>query len=162
MYKRQDTDIINESYRTKLFKINKDSFNGSNKHLKRSQFNLYTDGSKLEGKCGAGYSIYKYRKQVYGNSAQLPQVCTVFQAEILGIKIACEQLLNNFDTYKPKYIKVFSDSQAAILALDNTEMTSQLVRETKFILNKLASKVQRLSVVWIKAHVGHEGNEEVD
>ena len=41
-------------------------------------------------------------------------------------------------------------------------MTSQLVRETKLILNKLAGKVQRLSVVWIKAHVGHEGNEEAD
>ena len=41
-------------------------------------------------------------------------------------------------------------------------MTSQLVRETKFILNKLAAKVQRLTAVWIKAHVGHEGNEETD
>ena len=117
---------------------------------------------KRQGKCGAGYSIYKYRKQVYANSAQLPQVCTVFQAEMLEIKIACEQLLNNFDTYKPNYIKIFSDSQAAILALNNTEMTSQLVRETKFILNKLTTKVQCLMVVWIKAHVGHEGNKEAD
>ena len=89
-------------------------------------------------------------------------VCTVFQAEILGIRIACEQLLNNFDTYTPKYIEIFSDSQAAILAVDNLERTSQLVRETKFILNKLAVKVLRLMVVWIKAHVGHEGNEEAD
>ena len=99
------TDIINESYRTKLFKINTDSFNGGNKHLKRSQFNIYTDGSKLEGKCRAGYSIYKFRNQVHANSVQLPQVCTVFQAEILGIKIACEQLLQDFNTYKPRYIK---------------------------------------------------------
>ena len=114
------TDIINESFRTKLFKISTDSFHGGNKHLKRSQFNIYTDGRKLEGKCGAGYLIYKYRKQIYANSAQLPQVCTVFQAEILGIKIACEQLLDEFDTYKPRYIKIFSDSQAAILALDNS------------------------------------------
>ena len=66
------TDIINESYRTKLFKINTDSFHGGNKNLKRSQFNIYTDGSKLEGKFGVGYSIYKYRKQIYANSAQLP------------------------------------------------------------------------------------------
>ena len=57
---------------------------------------------------------------------------------------------------------MFSDSQAAILALDNSEITSLLVRETKYALNKLASKVQRLSIVWIKAHVGHEGNEEAD
>ena len=50
-----------------------------------------------------------------------PQVCTVFQAEILGLKIACEQLLNEFNKYKPRYIKIFSDSQAAILALDNSK-----------------------------------------
>ena len=41
-------------------------------------------------------------------------------------------------------------------------MTSQLVRETKLILNKLAGMVQRLSVVWIKAHFGHEGNKAAD
>ena len=32
----------------------------------------------------------------------------------------------------------------------------------KSILNKLAAKVQCLTVIWIKAHVGHEGNEEAD
>ena len=48
----------------------------------------------------------------------------VFQAEILGIKLACEPLLKEFDTYKQRYIKIFSDSQAAILALDNSEMAS--------------------------------------
>ena len=48
------------------------------------------------------------------------------------------------------------------MALVNSEMTSQLVREAKYVLNKLASKVQCLSVVWIEAHVGHEGNEEAD
>ena len=41
-------------------------------------------------------------------------------------------------------------------------MTSLFVKETKHTLNTLASKVQRLSVVWIKAHVGHEGNKEAD
>ena len=96
------------------------------------------------------------------SSAQLPQVCTVFQAELLGIKIACEQLLNEFDTYRPRDIKIFSDSQAAILALDSSEMTSLHVKETKNTLNTLATKVQRISVVWIKAQVGHEGNEEAD
>jgi len=39
-------------------------------------------------------------------------------------------------------------------------MTLLLVKEAKYAQNELASKVQRLSVVWIKAHVGHEGNKE--
>ena len=41
-------------------------------------------------------------------------------------------------------------------------MTLLLVKEAKYTLNTPASKVQCLSVVWIKAHVGHEGNEEAD
>ena len=76
--------------------------------------------------------------------------------------MACEELLQEFDTYKPRYIKIFSDSQAAIMALDTSEMTSLLVKQTKVVLNKLANKTQRLTIVWIKAHVGHEGNEEAD
>ena len=48
------------------------------------------------------------------------------------------------------------------MALDSLEMTSLLVKESKHTLNTLASKAQRISVVWIKAHVGHEGNEEAD
>ena len=54
---------------------------------------------------------------------------TVFQAEILGIKIACEQLLQDFDTYKPRYVKIFSDSQAAKLALDSLQLTLLLVKD---------------------------------
>ena len=49
--------------------------------------------------------------------------------------------MNSTLTNQGTYIKIFSDSQAAILALGNSEMTSQLVRETKLILNKLAGKV---------------------
>ena len=76
--------------------------------------------------------------------------------------MACEDILQDFDKYKPKYVKIFSDSQAAIMALDTSEMTSLLVKQTKITLNNLATRTQRLTLVWIKAHVGHEGNEEAD
>ena len=57
---------------------------------------------------------------------------------------------------------MFVDSQAALLALKASSIMSALVLDTKKALNELAMKVRRLTLVWIRAHVGHEGNEHAD
>ena len=61
-----------------------------------------------------------------------------------------------------KYIKIFSDSQALLMALNKTTMTSKTVVKTHKELNKLGDKVQTLTLTWIKAHHGHDGNELAD
>ena len=60
------------------------------------------------------------------------------------------------------YIKIFSDSQAAIKALDSNVITSLLVKQTNEALNKVANKAARLEICWIIAHIGHECNERAD
>ena len=115
----KDLDSINMTYREKYFNINLNSFTGSHKHLRRSEYNVYTDGSKLDGKCGTGFAIYKGRKLVSCGKAKLPEAATVFQAEINGIKLACDKIQEEVKKFKPKYIKIFSDSQAALLALNS-------------------------------------------
>ena len=157
-----NNDYINVTHREKLYNVNTDSFDGKSKHLRCSQVNVYTDGSRLEDKCGSGYVIYKKGKEIFRKSSRLPDTSTVFQAEINGILLASKFLLNEKLTVKPKYIKIFSDSQAALLALNNAEITSKLVHETKQALNLLAQNTRRVNLVWIKAHVGHPGNEVAD
>ena len=61
-----------------------------------------------------------------------------------------------------QYIKIFSDSQAAILALNSNTVTSSLVKQTIITLNTLADSTERLELCWIKAHVGYDGNERAD
>ena len=61
-----------------------------------------------------------------------------------------------------QYVKIFSDSQAAVKALNSNINTSLLVKQTNESLNKLANEVARLEICWIKAHIGHEGNERAD
>ena len=61
-----------------------------------------------------------------------------------------------------KYIKIFSDSQAAILALANTSLASKIVKQTIENINKLAEKTHRVEINWIKAYVGYPGNERAD
>ena len=48
------------------------------------------------------------------------------------------------------------------MALNSADVTSKLVLQTKLTLNELAKKTRRITIVWIKANVGHEGNELAD
>ena len=72
------------------------------------------------------------------------------------------KVFNNHIVNSDVYIKVFSDSRAAIQALDSNIVSSQLVKDTITQLNIIGNKVNRLEISWIKAHVGHEGNEKAD
>ena len=145
----------------KEYKIDRESFSGHAKHRKRSQYNVYTDGSKLEGQTGAGLVVYKGRNEISNEQYRLPEGTTVFQAEIAAIERAATTLVNmQQDTIK--FVKIFIDSQAAILALDNPKVTSLAVLKAMDSLNELASKVKSVTLAWIPAHKGHEGNERAD
>ena len=71
-------------------------------------------------------------------------------------------MLANLTIQKIRYIKILSDSQAAIKALSNSEITSKCVLNALESMENLASRVRRLELVWVKAHVNIEGNEEAD
>ena len=57
-----------------------------------------------------------------------------------------------------RFVKIFTDSQATLLAI----VTSQLVKNTILALNALSQNLCSLTISWIKAHVGHTGNERAD
>ena len=57
---------------------------------------------------------------------------------------------------------ILSDSQAAIKALDNPRISSQTVLTALEYMETLALQVKHLTLAWIKAHVGTEGNEQAD
>ena len=61
-----------------------------------------------------------------------------------------------------KYIKILSDSQAAIQALSKPRLTSQSVITTLEYMETLAIEVKHLTLAWIKAYAGTEGNEQAD
>ena len=60
------------------------------------------------------------------------------------------------------YIKIQSDSQAAIQALNNPRINSKSVLNAIESLETLASITNFLTLASIKAHVGTEGNEQAD
>ena len=56
---------------SKKFRIESDSFLGQKKFLCPSQFNLFTDGSKTDNGVGAGFVIYKNKKEIMAESHRL-------------------------------------------------------------------------------------------
>ena len=117
----------------------------------------YTDGSLMEGKAGAGAVIFKGREKIHTMQRGLGNR-SVFQAEIEAIKMGAEYL---YDLFEGREIIFKVDSQAAIKALGAQETNSSLAHDAFRTLKTLA-KDNKVKIEWIKAHVGHEGNELAD
>ena len=143
------------------YAINLDSFDGKGKHRTKTQCNVYTDGSKINNNIGCGFSIVRGKTEVSSNKFRLPEHATVFQAEIAAVGEAAKMLPAD-PAKTPWFVKIFVDSQAAILALKNPVITSRTVLDTARQLNSLAELTKRTSLVWIPAHKGHEGNERAE
>ena len=143
------------------FRIDHDSFSGHSKHLTPTQYNIFTDGSRLDGQSGTGFAIYKGKKEIHTEAKRLPDYATVFQAEIMAIRRAADAMLCQAGS-PIKFVKFFIDSQAAILALANPMVRNQSVSDAIDSLNKLYERALKVTLVWIPAHRGHIGNERAD
>lgn len=122
---------------------------------------IFTDGSKTNNGCGAGYLINndllysKELKQCY----RLPNESSVFQCEIFAIKEACKFILSHMEN--SNNIAICVDSQAALKALDSPITSSKLVGECKNIINSVGRKAT-VTLIWVPGHCKIEGNETAD
>ena len=120
---------------------------------KLSQINVFTDGSKTKLGVGAGFIIMRGRQQVITTeSISLNKEATVFQAEAVAIEKAVRFLINHSET-RDKYIRIFSDSQAVLKALDKDNVTSQTILRAKTALYELKQLKQTVTLRWTKAHI---------
>ena len=127
--------------------------------LKHSTVKVYTDGSKLGGRVGAGfYAEYPNNspKQAFFH---LGIYSIVFQAEALGISEVARNLL--LEKMHNQSIVVLVDSQAAIKTLIKCTVTSITVLICIRNLNQL-DKQNHFSITWIPGHAGVHGNEVAD
>jgi ribonuclease HI len=126
------------------------------------QLAIYTDGSGYQGRVGAAAVCHRAQEQPENQVRQsylgTEVDSTVYAAELDGIRMA----LDTAGNISPRSLTLFSDSQAAIQAVQNPRRPSG-----QYILSAIYRKVRALRVSgltdiqihWIPAHVGVAGNE---
>ena len=128
---------------------------------KQSQINIYTGGSKTRNHARSGIAIIKHGNQRHAEGIKLNPNVTIFQSEAKAVCEAAQWLrLNRLDS--ENYVRIFTESQATIQALNNPHVTSKLIEDTITQLNLLGKTIKSLSIHWIEAHKGHTGNEKAD
>ena len=159
-----ETDKMIPTYRWKnTFKVDKESFlKGKPHNQSLGTFEIYTDGSGIEGKFGSGVAIFKGPAQISDPiSTQrfyLGEESSVFQGEVYAIWAAARWIKEN---RLGRTIVIYSDSRSALNALAKTKTNSQLVQRTQRELCR-AGEVNTVILRWVKAHAGHKGNELAD
>ena len=118
----------------------------------------YTDGSKKDFKTGFGAVLYKDYEEISSATGYLGINSTVFQAECNGIITGCK-LVEECELEGDIHFK--TDNQALVYSLSSHLVVSKTVEDTRHALNKLARK-RKVTICWIRAHVGYVGNERAD
>lgn len=119
---------------------------------------IFTDGSKIEDKVGAAISVWNREAETKAIKLAMPYFCTVYQAELLALCKAAEEIEKRTDIT----FGIFSDSMSALQTIININSPHPLAIKTRKILKKCKDQNKRVSLFWIKAHIGLEGNERAD
>lgn len=119
---------------------------------------IYTDGSKVEGKVGAAFSAWENGSEIKVEKHKLSEYCSVYQAELYALLRA--------STYAEKQnsrdIAIISDSRSSLETLRNVRARHPLAIRTRETLKRIQDSGKRLQLYWVKAHVGVAGNERAD
>jgi ribonuclease HI len=139
---------------------------------RQNKLQIFTDGSKIQknesSHTGCGFVIYKLDSAlgtpiiIHEQSSYLGNMATVFQAEVYAIGSAAHYLSNHRELLLAiDDIDFITDSKSALQAIDSITTSSKLVIDCMKELDRLQEAVA-IKIHWIKAHVGHEGNEKAD
>ena len=118
----------------------------------------YTDGSRTGDNAGAGFLIETKDWEV-GESHFLGSTPTVFQAEVVAVQRGALKLTQLGVT--ETYITFYVDNQSTLKSMKQHKVRGTLVKQCRDQLHELGQQNQ-VTLSWIPAHSGHEGNERAD
>lgn len=119
---------------------------------------IFTDGSKMEGKVGAAYTYWIRGREAKSKKMRLESFCSVFQAELYALLQATELLMKE----KIREAAVLSDSRSALELVKNPDAFHPLGFKIRQNITSLKSRGCKVRLYWVKAHAGAPGNERAD
>ncbi|KOB77015.1 Non-LTR retrotransposon CATS [Operophtera brumata] len=108
---------------------------------------IYTDGSKIEGKVGAALTCWSEGKESRFSTFRLESHNTVFQSELYALYRA---------------VRMVSDSRSSLDLLRSPAVTHPLAAAIMKCLRDIRTRGKRVRLFWLMAHVGTPGNERAD
>ena len=122
----------------------------------------YTDGSKIDdGPSGFG-TVVQYNLggifRTITHSGSLGCHATPYQGEVVAIMLAATEIIKSENKAQTL---IFSDSQAALMALTKVSCNTLTVAACRKMLTQLG-QLQNVGLNWVRAHVGHDLNEQAD
>jgi ribonuclease HI len=125
-----------------------------------STIQIFTDGSKSEHWIGAGIVIFRSGNHIKSLKYKLNKRCTTNKAEQLAILRALE-FTENMQT-EDKAATIYTDSQMTLDSLKNSNIHTFLIEEIRRKLMGMGKIDWKIQFLWVKAHVGIQGNELAD
>ena len=132
-----------------------------NREIENETIAIYTDGSHENGRTGAGLCFCKGDEVVHEDMVYLGTQTSVFQAEISAIYMALLYITTHEEKLGNETAVIHTDSQASIMALNNSVIRSLLVYNTVQMM-KEAQNVCPIDIRWVKGHADNTGNELAD
>ena len=120
---------------------------------KQDSYNIYTDGSKSDK--GVGYAVVTRDTTI---KKSLPTISSVYTAEIAALLQAVETI----ETMNHAKYTIYSDSRSAIEAMQQFNPKSTIVKDIQTRIDALIRAGKLVTLCWIPAHVGLDGNEAAD
>lgn len=121
---------------------------------------VFTDGSKINDSVGGAFVWYRDKQEINQFRFRLPAHCSVFQAEMMAIDCALQQLEIVYQTETD--IIIWSDSLSSLQAIRDCRNCNTLVQSVQQRLINLKNKNVRVRLSWIRGHNGNIGNERAD
>ena len=122
---------------------------------------IYTDGSGIQGHVGSA-AWYPAINGFVSHYMGLDNESNVYAAELMGIHSALNIAIGQGNRIKE--VVIFTDNQAAILSSEcpRNQSGQWILRGIRQKLEHLHRQRKTVHLHWVPAHVGIEGNEEVD
>ncbi|XP_048485555.1 uncharacterized protein LOC125490423 [Plutella xylostella] len=119
---------------------------------------IFTDGSKIEGKVGAALSWWEDGKEKLSETFGLHPSCTVFQSELYALHRATRLVSSSTDNK----VNILSDSRSSLDLLRNPKLSHPLARSIKENIARVVCEGREIKMFWLRAHIGTAGNERAD
>ncbi|KFM75280.1 Ribonuclease H, partial [Stegodyphus mimosarum] len=123
------------------------------------EIEIYTDGSGFKKVVGAAFVVYFYGLEIHSQKFKMKEENSIYQAEIIAVKEALNWIVKGLANRH--CIHIYSDALSVLAALSRPEPKNELLENIKDLYYKAYEK-HSVYLHWIKAHIGHCGNERAD